>query len=166
MFNWFQKEEDKGFVKEFEDALPTLTYRQRLTGFGVCFGVGWIVSFLSAVFLPRINTSRGAAMFALLYTLGNLISICSSCFLWGPCSQLKAMVECHRIFATCIYFVAMGLTLFCAFYQGPGYTTGARIGAVIGCMLFQFCAMVWYTLSFIPFARTIMKKMVTSCCGC
>ena len=134
-------------------------------------------------------------MFALFYTLGNLINISISCFLWGQCAQLKAMVACHRLFATCLYFAMMGLTvcilrptkpmiyiynrlnflsffllfvfptkLFCAFYQGPGYTDGARIGAVIGCMIAQFLASCWYSLSFIPFARTIIKNCCKSCC--
>eukprot|EP00467_Chlorarachnion_reptans_P024684 CAMPEP_0114512362 /NCGR_PEP_ID=MMETSP0109-20121206/14933_1 /TAXON_ID=29199 /ORGANISM="Chlorarachnion reptans, Strain CCCM449" /LENGTH=146 /DNA_ID=CAMNT_0001692037 /DNA_START=238 /DNA_END=675 /DNA_ORIENTATION=+ len=141
---WFgMEEEEKSFLKEFEDALPSLTYKQRLIGFSVCFGAGWIVSFISAAFLPRIDTAAGAAGFGTFYTLGNLISIFSSCFLWGPCNQLKSMVACHRLFATCLYFVGMGLTLFAAFYQGDGYTSTDRIGAVIGCMVFQMGAMTW-----------------------
>mmetsp|Transcript_7673 Transcript_7673/g.15027 ORF Transcript_7673/g.15027 Transcript_7673/m.15027 type:complete len:167 (-) Transcript_7673:404-904(-) len=164
-WNLFQ-EDEKTYWQEFEDALPSLTYQQRIYGFAFCFGAGWIINFLSAAFLPRINTPQGAAMFALFYTLGNIIAICSSCFLWGPCAQLKSMTACHRLFATCLYFTAMILTLFCAFYQGDGYTDGARIGAVIGCMIFQMAALTWYTLSFIPFARTIIKTAVAKCCGC
>mmetsp|Transcript_24641 Transcript_24641/g.59309 ORF Transcript_24641/g.59309 Transcript_24641/m.59309 type:complete len:207 (-) Transcript_24641:266-886(-) len=194
---WFgMEEEEKSFLKEFEDALPSLTYKQRLIGFSVCFGAGWIVSFISAAFLPRIDTAAGAAGFGTFYTLGNLISIFSSCFLWGPCNQLKSMVACHRLFATCLYFVGMGLTvqwkfisfpivrklhckiilpssetlkllhqLFAAFYQGDGYTSTDRIGAVIGCMVFQMGAMTWYTLSFIPYARTIIKACVRGVCS-
>eukprot|EP00954_Amorphochlora_amoebiformis_P003591 277798-Amorphochlora_amoeboformis.AAC.1 len=173
-FQFLEKEEEKSFMKEFEEALPSLTYQQRLTGFAICFGLGWVTSFLSAAFLPRITTPTGrfekfsgvmgddrlrdfvgsilnapkhpsgAAMFALFYTLGNLISIFSSCFLWGPCAQFKAMVECHRLFATSMYFAAMFMTLFCAFYQQEGYTSDARLGAVLVCMFLQFLAMCWY----------------------
>jgi len=60
---WFgMEEEEKSFLKEFEDALPSLTYKQRLIGFSVCFGAGWIVSFISAAFLPRIDTAAGELM--------------------------------------------------------------------------------------------------------
>ncbi|GAB5359862.1 hypothetical protein AAMO2058_000578500 [Amorphochlora amoebiformis] len=165
-FQFLEKEEEKSFMKEFEEALPSLTYQQRLTGFAICFGLGWVTSFLSAAFLPRITTPTGAAMFALFYTLGNLISIFSSCFLWGPCAQFKAMVECHRLFATSMYFAAMFMTLFCAFYQQEGYTSDARLGAVLVCMFLQFLAMCWYTISFIPFARAIIKRMVAACFRC
>ncbi len=34
--------------------------------------------------------------FAVMYTLGNVISICSTCFLYGPWSQAKKMFASTR----------------------------------------------------------------------
>merc|ERR1740123_1258645 len=100
--------------------------------------------------LPQIKTNP--AKFAVLYTFGNVIAIASTCFLWGPCAQLKSMFKSHRLIATSIYLCSMIATLYCAF-------THQKTILVIFCIIVQFAALLWYCLSFIPYAR----QMVTSC---
>ena len=62
-----------------------LTRKQRFIGFGVCFGVGLLISFLSTVFLYlgiNIKMILGVLpAFAVLYTIGNLISLTGTGFL-------------------------------------------------------------------------------------
>lgn len=50
--------------------LPSLSYQTRVIGFGVCFGVGFLLSMLSTMYLLSFN----AINFAVLYTLGNILS--------------------------------------------------------------------------------------------
>jgi hypothetical protein len=64
----------------------------------------------------------------------------------------------HRLIATLLYLLFMGLTLFLAFYpeEIPG-----RLILLVFAIFFQFLALIWYTLSYIPYAR----EMLTWCLG-
>lgn len=57
----------------------------------------------------------------------------------------------------------MVLTLFLAFYPN---TIPFRLVWLVFSIFFQFLALVWYTLSYIPFARQIaFQCLKKSCCG-
>ena len=43
--------------------------------------LGWVISLLSLISLPQIATHP--EKFALMYTFGNILSLCSTAFLWG-----------------------------------------------------------------------------------
>ncbi len=91
-------------------------------------------------------------LFAVFYTLGNLCAIGSSLFLSGPLRQIKSMCQPVRLLCTLAYFLFMGLTLFAALYLQSGALTLVFV-------LCQMCALLWYTLSYIPYAREL-------CCTC
>ena len=122
------------------DALcPSLTYRQRLQGTLACFVIGLTFSIVGTI----LWWTGHVASFALLYTLGNLTSICGTGFLIGPKKQVKNMCKARRAIATCIYFGAMVLTLAAAFsslgtgsavFHGSQTTLGNRIDNVIALM--------------------------------
>ena len=78
--------------------------------------------------------------FALMYTIGNVISICATCFLYGPWSQAKQMFAPTRFITTTVYFFFMGLTLFLAFYTGY---IPLRLILLVFSILLQFMALVW-----------------------
>jgi hypothetical protein len=148
-----EKKEDS-FEAEFNAACEfcTLTRTQRLYGFAACFVLGWLITLGSCFTIARIGTNPG--QFAIMYTLGNLIALASTCFLFGPWKQIKTMFKPVRAIATIIYLVAMALTLYVAIeVQKPL--------PVIVCMVIQLCAMIWYCASYIPFGR----KMITTCLG-
>lgn len=84
--------------------------------------------------------------------MGNLVSVCSSLFLYGPVKQIQSMCATVRLLTTLAFFFFMGLTLFCAFYVQNGVL-------VLLCAFFQFCALFWYTISYIPF----MQSCLCSC---
>ena len=92
--------------------------------------------------------------FVLYFTLGSLLSICSSFFLTGPWKQIKKMFAPVRAVATGIYLTTLALTLFVAlspYARVPGQ------GIVLLCLVaVQFLSYVWYTLSYVPFARRFM----------
>ncbi len=60
--------------------------------------------------------SGNPAPFAVMYSLGNILAISSSCFLYGPWTQIKQMFALTRIVTTSVYLSMLGLTLFLVFY--------------------------------------------------
>ncbi|XP_014230110.1 vesicle transport protein SFT2B isoform X1 [Trichogramma pretiosum] len=141
-------EEQNGIMSQVSDTMK-LSKTTRIKGFIICFVVGILLSVLGsfALFLKGLTT------YGVLYTLGNIISLASTCFLMGPVNQLKKMFASTRIIATIIVFVSFGLTLYAALgLHNP-------ILALVF-ILIQSFAMLWYSLSYIPYARDAVKKTV------
>ncbi len=68
------------------------------------------------------------------------------------------MFASTRWIATTAMLVCLLLTLISAFWwQKKGLT-------ILFCIL-QFCAMTWYSLSYIPYARDVVKKFFDSIIG-
>lgn len=88
----------------------TLTKKQRFQGFGICFGVGMLLSFLSLFFMLR------PISFALLLSFGNITSYMSTGFLVGPRRQCKSACDPKRALASIIFFVAIASTIVSAIY--------------------------------------------------
>ena len=63
--------------------------------------------------------------------------------------------------STAVYLFFLALTLFLAFY--PREITFRLFWLVLS-IICQFLALTWYTLSFIPFARDIVKKFCADYC--
>lgn len=133
-----------------DEVCPQLTYRQRITGYITCFILSFIMSigsFTRLVLLVRGNPRP----FVFFYSLSNVLAIVGSLFLSGPRRQCKMMWDPTRRFATLFYLLSIFFTVFCAFYEG--IPDDGRIGIIILCVFVQWIAMLWYTISFIPFAR-------------
>jgi len=137
--------------------IPPLTWEQRLWGFGIFFGFGCLISFLSTFSLAQIMIRP--SKFAMTYTLGNVLSICSLMFLMGPCNQIKKMFDSQRRIATSIYLGSMVITIFAVFKKLPSYF-------ILPLIFFQFCALVWYSASYIPYGRDILVSCLKNACGC
>jgi hypothetical protein len=131
---------------EPNDLCPTLSFQQRLYGFVGSLILGFMFAFMSWASLIRGNL----VMFAIMVTLSNAVSIGGSFFLAGPVKQIQRMFEETRMIATIVYLVSMVLTILVA--------VSLKITAlVILCCVVQYCAMIWYGLSYIPFARNAVK---------
>jgi len=63
-----------GKEEENDSCFPTLSYKERITGFIVCFAIGTIIQFLSFGSLMGIFVGK-ISKFAFLYTLGNIVSL-------------------------------------------------------------------------------------------
>ena len=96
--------------------------------------------------------------FGILYCAGTVCSLASSLFLWGPAAQCKAMFDKTRRIVTIIFLSCIAGTVVCIFL----YPKPMLIMALI---LVQYCAYFWYTLSFIPFGRTIFCKCFKKAVG-
>lgn len=145
-------DEESSIITNINDA-STLSWSTRIKAFCICFVIGILLSLLGsfALFLHR-----GLTVFAVFYTLGNIMSMASTCFLMGPFNQLKKMFASTRIIATCVVIVSFVLTLIAAIVLH-------KAGLALLFIIIQSLAMTWYSLSYIPWARDAVKKTITTC---
>eukprot|EP01041_Mallomonas_annulata_P001652 gene1652-3198_t len=158
------EQKKKAWYEEIEEDVcsvcPTLTWKQRVIGCLSFVFIGFVLTFGSTFRVVQLLAGNPAP-FAVMYTLGNVIGMCATCFLFGPYSQAKKMMASNRIFATGIYFSMMGITLFLAFYPDP---IPLRVILLMLAVILQFLALMWYTISYIPFAREAVIASFGSCC--
>jgi Got1/Sft2-like family len=143
---------ERGETPFFQDSgCFNLNKTQRLWGFGICFGVGMILSLFGTILLFSSNVIG----FVITYTLGNLISFCGTGFLVGILKQLKTMFSPDRWITTTLLFLFMSLTLI----FGLAFEQKLVVFSLIFCIL-QAMALFWYSLSYIPLARAAVIKMM------
>ncbi|KAI3751147.1 hypothetical protein L2E82_22193 [Cichorium intybus] len=139
-------DESQDNLLEEAEGLCNLSPTQRLYGFGACCLAGLLCMLLSTiVFAIPIK-------FAVLFTSGNLLAIGSTIFLMGATRQIQMMFDPVRIYATCIYIGFVVLALICALGIHNKLLT-------ILAILCEICALIWYSLSYIPFARAVVSKL-------
>lgn len=97
--------------------------------------------------------------FAVLYTFGNIVALAGTFFVCGPQTQIRKMSKKGRAVASAVFLTSMILTLVVAF--SPAFKLKALV--VLLLVLIQWCAMVWYVLSYIPFARQAAKGCFGRC---
>ncbi|RWS17042.1 vesicle transport protein SFT2A-like protein [Dinothrombium tinctorium] len=147
--------EETGFATQLSNA-TTLSWSTRIQGFVFCFVLGFLFSLLGTILFAILTPFKGMILFAIFYSLGNLMSMGSTMFLMGPWKQLKTMFKETRVVATCLALLFLVLTLCSALWWHKKALT------VILCIC-QFLAMTWYSLSYIPYARDAVKKTLTTC---
>jgi len=153
---WFNLETAGGVIPEtqfFEGdsafKFLGLTRTQRLYGFIGCLIIGFALSLLGSIllFLGQLGS------FAVLYTIGILVSLVGTGFVIGFASQLKLMFKPVRLIATAVFLGSVGLVFVGAFV----------LGSEILCIVFvviEYLAYTWYNLSYIPYARSAVLKVV------
>ena len=134
-----------GDQNENDSIFPSLSLKERLIGFCVCFGLGTLFQFMSfgsmvGVLLGRPNK------FAFLYTCGNLISIFGTFFLVGPKRQFKNMTHPYRRKAASIFLSSIVLTIIAL------YLIHSKLLTIIA-VIIQFCSYIWYVASYIPYGQ-------------
>ncbi|KAM6938043.1 SFT2 domain containing 2a [Lycodopsis pacificus] len=132
----------------------TLGWGTRLKGFVACFVIGGVCAVLGVclLFLPRI----GIILFIVFYTLGNLCTLASTMFLMGPMKQVKRMCDKTRALATTLMITCLVLTL-CAVFWWKNF------GLALLFVILQVLSFAWYSLSYIPFVRDAIIKLVAVC---
>ncbi|XP_053643046.1 vesicle transport protein SFT2A isoform X1 [Cherax quadricarinatus] len=156
-----EEEEERGNIITQTEDTPllrvidnsSLSWNTRVKGFAICFALGFLFSILGSalLFLPG-----GFILFAVFYTLGNILALSSTCFLMGPVNQFKKMFAKTRIIATIVVFLSLIMTLVAAFVLH-------KKALALLMVIIQFLAMTWYSLSYIPYARDAAKKCFASC---
>jgi len=153
---WYNLEAASGAIPQtqmFEGdsafAFLKLTRTQRLYGFGACLAIGFVVSILatSILFLGMLVS------FVIMYTLGIIVSLIGTGFLIGFFQQLKLMFKPVRVVATIVFLGLIGMVFVAAFVLGNPLLC-------IIMVIVEFLAYTWYTLSYIPYARTAVLKTI------
>ena len=135
--------------------LPKLSFEDRVLGFVACFCIGLALSF--SCFLSFGSVLHGNfSPWALKYSLGNVLALCSTGFLVGPTAQLNKMNSPVRRGTSAVYLGSIVLTLFAAMVLRASFFT-------LLCMLLQFCALFWYCLSYIPWGRRLFTRCAFGC---
>jgi hypothetical protein len=88
---WFHPE----WEEELCSVCPKLSFQQRISGCLICMALGFIISMGSTFRLVKLLEGHPDS-FAIMYTAGNLLGIFSTCFLYGPLSQVKKMFSSTR----------------------------------------------------------------------
>lgn len=141
-----QQQEDGALMSE----ISGLSWDTRLQVFGICMVVAVLLG-LGSVIVYFIGGNLTG--FAILYTFAVIFGLVSTVFLMGPMNQLKKMFDPTRLITTIVFLVSIVMTLISALV--------IKIGVlVLIFVIIQFLALIWYTLSYIPFAR----QAITSCC--
>eukprot|EP01017_Pseudomicrothorax_dubius_P016861 TRINITY_DN1905_c0_g2_i2.p1 TRINITY_DN1905_c0_g2~~TRINITY_DN1905_c0_g2_i2.p1 ORF type:complete len:182 (-),score=38.33 TRINITY_DN1905_c0_g2_i2:150-695(-) len=146
--------EKAGESQPNESCFPTLTFKERFIGFGVCVLIGLLLELVSLGSFKEIIRGE-PGRFAICYTLGNVLSLVGTSFLTGPVKQFKNMSDPKRLYTSLTYLGAMILTLVSALYLQKGLL-------VIIFVIVQFAAYVWYVLSYIPYGQECAKKVFKS----
>jgi Got1/Sft2-like family len=95
--------------------------------------------------------------FAVNYTAGNILSQCASWFLCGPKRQFRNMFDERRKLTATVYLSCMVATLVVVFLPLPW---ASKLATLVLLLLTQCGASFWYSLSYIPFGRRTVKKII------
>lgn len=154
--NFFKKEEQKPTLQQqIANHLPSLSFKQKVIGFSICFSISLLIIIFSFVGIGFLFLSTG--LFAVFYTLGNIMLLLSTGFVIGFLKQLKNMFDSKRIIATIIFIAAIIMIFISVFVIKSSLV--AFIFVII-----QFCAFTWYIFTYIPGGTYTIKAVCTSCC--
>mmetsp|Transcript_12184 Transcript_12184/g.28418 ORF Transcript_12184/g.28418 Transcript_12184/m.28418 type:complete len:266 (+) Transcript_12184:140-937(+) len=135
---------------------PNLGLQQRLLGCACCFALGQLLQFFSLSSFASILMGR-PGKFAFNFTMGNFFMLAASFFFSNPRAQCRKLKYKNRgqIFLT--YVSAMVLTLFVV-CGSPNFLGRGLLILVL--VVLQWCALVWYVLSFVPYGHTVARKVL------
>uniref|UniRef100_A0A0E0BZ36 Vesicle transport protein n=1 Tax=Oryza meridionalis TaxID=40149 RepID=A0A0E0BZ36_9ORYZ len=131
------------------EGICSLSPVQRVYGFAACLVAGLALMILSLVVFIR------PIKFAVMFTFGNILAVGSTAFLIGPSQQLRMMLDPVRVYATAIYGGFVFLALIFALWIHSKVLTLIAI-------ICEICALFWYSLSYIPFARRMVSDLMRS----
>lgn len=147
-----------GLQPEDEDYLstlcPDLSYSERIIGFGACMLMGALITLSSFGSFSELILGQ-PLRFAVLYSMGNLTSLCSTLFLVGPKRQYRNMTNPARRISAAIYITCLFGTLLTACIS-PELSW-----LIIALVAIQWGALLWYTLSYIPFGRRMARSLAS-----
>ncbi|KAI0340480.1 SFT2-domain-containing protein [Trametopsis cervina] len=152
---WFNLEAAGGAIPEtqfFEGdsafKFLGLTRQQRLYGFAGCLVTGFVLSLLGSIllFIGQLG------LFATLFAIGTVVSLLGTGFLLGFAKQIKMMFKPVRVLATIVFLASIVLVFIGAFVLSSDVLS-------IIFVIIEYVAYTWYTLSYIPYARSAVLKV-------
>mmetsp|Transcript_26519 Transcript_26519/g.64627 ORF Transcript_26519/g.64627 Transcript_26519/m.64627 type:complete len:205 (+) Transcript_26519:168-782(+) len=150
------------YLDEAADILcPDMTFQQRLIGFASCFTIGYLITFMSFKFFIELIEGYPVP-FALNYSFGNIMSLMSSCFLCGPRKQFKNLFDDTRRQTSIVYLSCLGATLVVVFLPIQWVL---QLFILICLLITQCLSSFWYSLSYIPYGRRTVARVVKRTLG-
>ncbi|XP_055342208.1 uncharacterized protein LOC129590823 isoform X2 [Paramacrobiotus metropolitanus] len=128
--------------------MPALSRQQRFLGALGFFIAGVACLLIAGLYIPVL--ALRSRKFAILFTFGSVFIIASLAVLRGPQQHLRSMLNADRLPFTTIYVVSVFATLYVALSMQSSVLT-------VLCGVVQVCALLWYTLSYIPGGPTGMR---------
>ncbi len=135
----------------------SMTLQERVIAFGVCYILGNACSASAFRHLSEVFDGRPFA-FALTYTLGNIVALSGTTFLWGPRAQIQGMTDPKRVVPAIGYLATIVLTFFSAVALQSAPIT-------LAFMVAQFAIGSYYSLSYIPGGFWCLDKGCSWCCS-
>lgn len=180
--------EEKNEVDKACEALcPKMTMKQRLMGYGACFGLGTLLNVVSWGSLRKMfDDPPEPAPFVLLFIFGNIIQLAAGMFFSGPVAYGKKLISAEVRCAAFFYLTAMICLVVVAFQPTITGTTddGANecsagddctlepegvVGLVCLMVVVTYICMVWFVICSVPFGKRIacacIEKTCEKCCG-
>ncbi|CAL4959010.1 unnamed protein product [Urochloa decumbens] len=142
--------QEESILGDTED-LCSLSPLQRIYAFAACLVAGLALMILSFIVFGR------PIKFAVMFTFGNMLAVGSTAFVMGPQKQLRMMFDPVRLYATAIYVGCVVLALIFALWLHDKLLTLIAI-------ICEICALFWYSLSYIPFARRMVSDLMVKLC--
>uniref|UniRef100_A0ACD5VDC9 Uncharacterized protein n=1 Tax=Avena sativa TaxID=4498 RepID=A0ACD5VDC9_AVESA len=133
------------------DDLCSLSPLQRVYAFAACLATGLALMLLSLIVLAK------PIKFTVMFTFGNIMAVGSTVFVMGLNKQLRMMLNPVRVYATAIYGGCVVFALIFALLLHDKLLTLIAI-------ICEICALFWYSLSYIPFARRIVSDLMVKLC--
>ncbi|KAK7196857.1 Got1/Sft2-like family [Novymonas esmeraldas] len=130
---------EQGYVDGLAE-MTDLSYTQRITGFFMMMGMGVLFILFGMMMWMR------PIKFSFFMTCGNIFCLCSTMFLAGCAQQLRTMFEANRFEAACLYVLSVACTLLSALWLK------SKLLSIVFALA-QLVAILWYALSFLPYAR-------------
>ena len=143
--------------KSLEELFPSLSFQQKLIGFGVCIVIAFVLDIIAWLSFGKL-IHGDPAPFAICFSLSILVSLIGSAFLVGFFKQVRVMFRKKRVITTTIVLVSLVMTLISALVL-----KNAALTLVF--MIIELLSYTWYVLSFLPFAQGCVKKVFKSCLG-
>jgi len=156
-----------GFLRMDEDedlsssCCPNLNYKQRIFGCVCCFCAGQFMQFLAFSAAAGVLVGH-PGRFARFYSLGNLMMVTGSFFLSGPKAQWRKITAKNRALTAFTFVSTMIVTL--TVVRAKPFVGRALL--ILLLVVVQWCAQVWYILSYIPYGHTIGRKVLRKCRRC
>lgn len=131
---------------------PEMSWSMRIQGYLLFTALGFFSSFMG-----MLAFSTGAVWkYAVLSTIGQIMSLMSTILLMGPKRQLEAMFDQTRRTTTLCYLGSVACTLVVAVWLRSPLLCFI-------CGMIQYGALIWYSLSYIPYGREFISTMMVRC---
>ena len=137
-----QKRDERPFSSKDDGCMPSLSYTQRMYGFGACFVLGGLMSFLSSFSLIHGDIPQ----FAVLYCWATSLPRCP---LGSPGGQRRSVRRCEGDARHChgrVPHLHRSYLVVTVFLEET-LEHCAKTGICITLIIVQFIALCWYCLS-------------------